>query len=261
MDITTIAGVAIGFYLLFTAILQGGSAKIFIDIPAIMITGGGTLAAVLINYQFTDVIRILKVTAKAFIHKPIAPVKTINLLLEMSKKARRDGFIALEEDLKKVEDKFLRVALRCVVDGSPLDRTQKLLETEVENLELRHSKGIGIFKAGGKFAPAFGLLGTLIGLVQIGRVVNEPSAIVSSIAVAFVSTFYGVILSNLIFLPIAGKLDGLTQEETLEKRLIIEGILSIQSGEPTLVIEDQLIAFLPPEEREKRIKIKMEEEE
>ncbi|MDD5529855.1 MAG: MotA/TolQ/ExbB proton channel family protein [bacterium] len=259
MDITTIAGVAIGFFLLFTAILQDGSARIFVDIPSIMITGGGTLAAVLINYQFTDVIRILKVTAKAFIHKPIAPIKTINLLLEMSKKARRDGFIALEDDLKKVEDKFLKIALRCVVDGSPLDRTQKLLETEVENLELRHSKGIGIFKAGGKFAPAFGILGTLIGLIQIGRSASDSSVIGSSIAVAFVSTFYGVILANLIFLPIAGKLEGLTQEETLEKRLIIKGILAIQSGEPTLVIEDQLSAFLPPDVRERRKRMKEEE--
>ncbi len=254
MDVTTIVGIGTGFFLIIFAIIRGGGIGVFINPNAMMITGGGTLAAVLISYPLPEVIRVIKVLPKAFMHKPIIPLNTINFLVAIAGKARREGFIALEEDAKKADNEFLRLGLQFAIAGTSPESSRRIMESEIENLEERHMKGEGVFRAAGKFAPAFGMLGTLIGLIQMLRTLEDPSTIGAGMAVALVTTLYGVILANLIFLPIAGKLRVISEEEVLERRFIIEGILSVQSGDTPMVVEDKLRSYLPPSTREKIVR-------
>ena len=194
-------------------------------------------------------------------HKPIITLNTINFLVAIAGKARREGFIALEEDAKKTDNDFLRLGLQFAIAGTSPEVSQRILESEVENLEDRHTRGEGLFRAAGKFAPAFGMLGTLIGLIQMLRTLDDPSTIGPGMSIALVTTFYGVLLANLIFIPIAGKLRALSDEEMLERRLIIEGILAIQAGDTPMVVEDKLRSFLPPATREKIVRRRVVKEE
>ena len=252
MDLATVIGILSGFGLVIVAMASGGGLAWFIDGPSAMIVFGGTFGAVLINYPISDVLGVLQVAKNAFRGKEQHATDVINQLVEMSKISRREGIISLQDMIKKTRDPFLIKAINLVVDGVDPTHVAEILETELDFIGERHRLGAEIFTTMGNFAPAMGLVGTLIGLVQMLKQMNNPSSIGPAMAVALITTFYGVILANLVFLPIAGKLRTKSSQELLLKQLIINGILSIQSGDNPRVLEQKLQSYIAPSERRSR---------
>ncbi|MGE5588731.1 MAG: motility protein A [Clostridia bacterium] len=249
MDLTTFIGIIAGLTLVGTAIQMGGSVRSFIDIPSVMITIGGTVAATLINFRLDDVKNVLRVTKVAFTRRPAQLTAVIVQIISLAELARREGLLALDNSLDKVKDEFLRHGLQLVVDGVDATVIREVLETDLDAIEERHKMGRKLFDQMALFAPAFGMIGTLIGLIQMLRNINDPSSIGPGMAVALVTTFYGAILAYLVFIPISGKLGVRASEEALEKQILIEGILAIQSGDNPRIVEEKLRAFLPPATR------------
>jgi len=220
MDITTLAGIVAGMGLVLIAILQGGGIATFINIPSLMITVGGTIGATLINFPMSKVIGVMSVVKKAFFHQEPSPEKTIATLVEFARIARREGVLALEEKIAGTDDPFFRKGVQLVVDGTPPETIREILTIELESLQERHKVGQNIFNAMGTYSPAFGMIGTLIGLIQMLRCLEDPSKIGQGMATALITTFYGALLANLVFLPIAGKLKVRSEEEVLSKQRI-----------------------------------------
>lgn len=246
MDLATVIGIAAGFTLLFVSILMGGGVAAFVNIPAMMIVLGGTLAATLINFPMSDFLGVMKVVRNAFLRRASTPEDTIRTLVRFAEKARRDGLLALEKDLKEVNDNFLRAGMELAIDGMDPERIDSLMTMELTLLSDRHRRGRDMFKQMAKYSPAFGMMGTLIGLIQMLRNVNDPASIGPGMAVALVTTFYGTLIANLICLPLAGKLEAISENEMLVKELVLEGIKSIQSGDNPRLVERKLKTFLPP---------------
>lgn len=249
MDFATIIGILGGFGLVIIAMATGGGLAWFLDGPSAMIVFGGTFGAVLINYPIADILGVIKVAKNAFMGKKQEAGDIINELVEMSRLSRRDGIMSLQKMINKRKDPFLTKAVNLVMDGLDPAHVSEILETELDFIGERHRLGAEIFTTMGNFAPAMGLLGTLIGLVQMLTQMNNPSTIGPAMAVALITTFYGVLLANLVFLPIAGKLKTKSSQEILLKQLIINGILSIQSGDNPRVLEQKLHSFVSPRER------------
>jgi chemotaxis protein MotA len=252
VDFATIIGIFGGFGLVIIAMASGGGLAWFLDGPSAMIVFGGTFGAVLINYPISDIMGVMQVAKNAFRGKKQQAGVVIHQLVEMSKISRRDGVISLQKMIKETRDPFLIKAINLVVDGVDPSHVSEILETELDFIGERHRLGAEIFTTMGNFAPAMGLVGTLIGLVQMLKQMNNPSTIGPAMAVALITTFYGVLLANLVFLPIAGKLKTKSSQEILLKQLIINGILSIQSGDNPRVLEQKLHSYIAPRERRSR---------
>ena len=254
MDFATVIGIIGGFGLVIIAMVSGGGFSWFIDWPSAMIVLGGTFGAVLINYPISDLLGVIKVAKNAFRGKKQQADIVIHRLVEMSKVSRRDGLLSLQRQVQenKERDPFLIKAINLVIDGVDPLHVSEIMQTELDSLAERHRLGAEIFITMGNFAPAMGLIGTLIGLVQMLKQMNSPGTIGPAMAVALITTFYGVILANLIFLPIAGKLKTKSSQELLLKQLIINGILSIQSGDNPRVLEQKLHSYIAPRERRSR---------
>jgi chemotaxis protein MotA len=250
VDISTILGIVLGFGFVFLAIFLGGSMNGFINGPSIMITVGGTFSALLITYPLSNVKKVGQVVKNAFFEHSFAPNELIQRMVAFSHKARREGLLALEKECEEIDDDFLRNGIELVVDGTEPDLIQSILGTELTNIENRHALGAQLFSSMAEYAPAFGMIGTLVGLVQMLRAMDDPSAIGPGMAVALLTTLYGSIMANLIFNPIAGKLTNKSSEEALLKQLAITGILSIQSGDNPRVLEQKLMSYLAPNLRE-----------
>ena len=251
MDFTTLIGIASGVGLVLVAIFMGGGISIFINIPSMMITFGGTLGATLINFPFSKVMGVLHVVKNAFFYREISPDEVIKQLVDFATIARREGVLALEQRISSLNDPFLQKGLQLAVDGTPPETIREILRTDIDYLASRHKVGQEIFNAMGTYAPAFGMIGTLIGLIQMLRTLDDPSKIGQGMATALLTTFYGALFANLICLPIAGKLKVRSEEEILSRELIVEGILSIQSGDNPRIVEEKLKAFIAPRLREK----------
>jgi chemotaxis protein MotA len=252
VDVATIIGIIGGFGLVIIAMVSGGGIGWFVDGPSAMIVFGGTFGAVLINYPMSDLLGVIKVAKNAFRGNSQQAEALINQLVDMSKISRREGLISLQKMTDDNQDPFLAKAINLVVDGVDPMHVQEILETELDFLGERHRLGAEIFTTMGNFAPAMGLVGTLIGLVQMLKQMNNPGTIGPAMAVALITTFYGVILANLVFLPIAGKLKTRSSQEILLKQLIINGILSIQSGDNPRVLEQKLQSYVAPRQRRSR---------
>jgi len=210
---------------------------------------GGTLAITLINYPLSDVLSVMKVLKNAFLYQIPQPTALVPDIVELSRIARREGILALEKKVKQMNDPFLGKGVELAVDGMEPDAIKGIMENELMFTEDRHKKGAEIFTVMGTFAPAMGMIGTLIGLVQMLMVMDDPKAIGPAMAVALITTFYGSIMANLMFLPIAGKLKVRREDELKYKQLIIEGIASIQVGDNPRVVEQKLHTYLSPRER------------
>lgn len=250
MDIATLAGIGSAFFLVVLAILMGGSSIIFIDIPSMMITVGGTMGITLINYRLKDILGVMGVVKNAFLQKKHDHQTVIKEIIEMSGVARKEGLLALQNTVKDLENAFMQLGVQALIDGLEPETIRGLLSTNIEYLEERHSHGADIFATMGTYAPAMGLIGTLIGLVQMLQNLNDPSKIGPGMAVALLTTFYGAVMANMIFLPISGKLKKRSSEEVQYREIILEGIISISGGHNPRVIEQKLHAFLPPKMRE-----------
>jgi len=249
MDVATLAGVVAGIGLLTWGMAMGGSLKAFWDVPSVLITLGGTFSATLIAYPLPQIVGVAKILRKVIVSRVEDPSEVIHRLVRFAEKARREGLLSLEEEAEALEDPFLKKGIQLVVDGTDAELVRSMMETEISFLEERHRAGQAMFETMGALAPAFGMIGTLIGLIQMLRSLDRPEKIGPGMAVALVTTFYGAVLSNLIFIPIAGKLKVRSAEEILIKEVMIEGILSIQSGDNPRIVEEKLKAFLAPKLR------------
>lgn len=247
MDIGTIVGVLAGTTLLLTAILLGSGLGIFWDPHALMIVGGGTTAAVLIMFPLDVVFNSFQIVQKAFSIGVRSPEGVIKKIVYLANKARKESLLALENE--KVGDKFLEKGIKLVVDGTREDIVRSILRTEVAFLKQRHKLGQKVFRSMGGSAPSFGMVGTLIGLVQMLRQLDTPETIGPAMSVALVCTFYGALTANLIFLPLATKLESRTEEEVLTMEVGIEGVISLYRGENPRLIQEKLHSFVAPKQR------------
>lgn len=250
MDFATIIGIISGFGLIIVAIIMGGSAQYFLSISSMVIVLGGTLAATLINYPLEEVLKVFSTVKNAFFHEEKDPGKLIEKLVEFATIARREGILALESRAGEVDDEFLSRSIQLAIDGTAPELIKDILTTELAFMEDRHAMGQSILNAMGAAAPAFGMIGTLIGLVTMLSSMDDPSQIGAGMAVALLTTLYGAVIANVAFIPAAGKLKVRTGGELLSKEITIEGILSIQSGDNPRVVEQKLKAFLSPAQRE-----------
>ncbi len=247
MDIATIVGLLAGSILLISAILTGGNPLIFINIPSVLIVIGGTIATAFIRFSMSDVINSIKVAGNAFSSKLSVPQEVIQEIVNLANIARKNGLIILEQ--QPIGDPFLKKAIMYCVDGHEAEFIHEVLKKEVSLTVERHEVGRGVFAGMGDAAPAFGMIGTLVGLVQMLASMDDPASIGPSMAVALLTTLYGAIIANLIMLPIADKLSLRSQEEERNRNLIIEGVLGILKGLNPRVMEEFLETFLPPKDR------------
>ena len=245
MDLATLAGIVFSGVLVISAILVGGSGAWFISAPSIMIVVGGTMGATFLSYPLVQVLGVFKIVMNVFIHRSESTEKVINMMIEFGKLARKEGILSFESKLKDIDDPFFVKGLELAIDGVESQSIKNVLTTEIAYVEERHAMGAEIFTSMGTYAPAVGMLGTIIGLVQMLMQMEDPSAIGAPMATALLTTFYGTLLANLLFLPIAAKLRTRSKEEIFLKELVVEGIMSIQSGDNHHVIEQKLKAFLP----------------
>ena len=250
MDLATILGIVSAFGLVIIAIVMGGGISLFVNIPSLMIVVGGTLGATMINYPLKDVLGAIRVVKIAFFAKNETADETVKQFVEFGGKARREGILALESDVKNVEDDFLGKGLQLSVDGLEPQAIETIMDTEVAFLRERHQSGAEIFSTMGTFAPALGMIGTLIGLVQMLQSMDDPSSIGPAMAVALLTTFYGSVMANLIYMPIAGKLRTRSKEETLVKEMVIQGVISLTKGENPRILEQKMLAFMAPRDRQ-----------
>ncbi len=250
MDIATIIGIIAAFGLMLMAILQGGGIGMFIDVASILIVFGGTAGVALVNFPLQDVLRAVNVVKKAFLVKETDTNQLLEQLMDFANKARKEGILSLQSSIDTIEDEFLIKALQMAVDGQEPEDLKGMLNTEIDYIQHRHGLGVNIFQSLGGISPAMGMVGTLIGLVQMLQNMSDPSSIGPAMAVALLTTFYGAVLANVLFLPIAGKLKTRSGTELLQKTIIVEGMGSILSGENPRVMEQKLHAFIAPQLRE-----------
>jgi chemotaxis protein MotA len=247
MDLATIIGLVLGTALLFVAILLGGSLLLFINIPSVMIVAGGTFATVMIRFGMSDVINAIKVGMNTFFAKLSNPQEVIQEIVNLANIARKNGLIVLEQ--QPIEDPFLKKSIMYCVDGHEAEFIEEVLKKEVSLTVERHDVGKKTFAAMGDASPAFGMIGTLVGLVQMLANMDDPASIGPAMAVCLLTTLYGAVLANLFFLPMADKLALRSQEEERNRKLIIEGVLGILKGLNPRVMEEFLQTFIPPKDR------------
>lgn len=253
MDFATILGLVAGFAIIVLAIFgKGETLAIFTDYSSLAIVVGGALCALLVSMPLARVLGVGKVIRKACIPDRHDPEKVIQKLVGYAEIARRDGILALDNMTDQIEDKFIVKGIQMAVDGTDPELTEQIMTSELEALSERHRLGKAIFDYLGKYAPAFGMIGTLIGLIMMLQHMDNASQIGTGMAVALTTTFYGAVAANLIFLPLADKLGTRSREEILVKQIIIRGIMSIQSGDNPRIVEQKLRTFLPPDLRTSR---------
>ncbi|MDR1978001.1 MAG: motility protein A [Synergistaceae bacterium] len=249
MDLTTVIGFLIAWILVIGGMASGGNIAAYVDFPSILITVGGTVGAIIMAHP-GDVLRTVGGAVKnAFVsHDPnlLAMVQTI---VSFAEKARREGLLALESDVADLEDEFLKKSIQLVVDGTDPELVKAILDTEIGILEDRHSANKAIFDAMAELAPAYGMIGTLIGLIAMLGNLQDVSALGPGMAVALITTMYGSMMANMFSIPISKKLAARSSKEIVSMELMVEGILAIQAGENPRIVEEKLKVFLPPKLR------------
>lgn len=249
MDLATLIGITLGSGLLIGSIMIGGSIMDFWSLSSVIIVVGGTIAATLVSFPLKNVLGVIPLLKVAFTMQETDGSKIIASLVDFAESSRREGLLALEEKAATLDEEFLKKGIQLVVDGTDGELVRSIMEIELSFIGDRHRSGQKIFESMGASAPSFGMIGTLIGLIQMLKELDDPDQIGLGMAVALLTTLYGAILANLIFLPLAGKLKVKSAEEVLMKEVMIEGILSIQAGENPRIVEEKLKAFLSPEQR------------
>ncbi len=244
MDIATVIGIVLALGLILGSIFMGTGLGPFIDVPSILIVIGGSIASLLISFPLGSVIGAFKVFLKSILGKTPPPQEIIDTIVELAVTARKDSILALEK--VEIEDPFLAKGIRLVVDGTAPDLVRAILTTEIKAMKNRHMEGANIFGTLSAMAPAFGMIGTLIGLVQMLQNLSDPSAIGPSMAVALLTTFYGAVIANVFGGPIKTKLEGKSAEESLLKEIVMQGVISIMEGDNPMIVRSKLEAFLSP---------------
>ena len=252
MDIASLAGMLLGVVMfLFGVFSSGGASGLFnmFDFPSIIITLGGSISGTLASNKLQDFIAGLKSITLTFKEVPQDPAAVIRKIIDLSNTARKEGLLALEEAANGIEDEFLKKGIMLVVDGTDPELVRGIMETDLGCIEQRHKKSIAVWEKWGELGPAWGMIGTLIGLVDMLYHMDDPSTLGPAMAVALITTLYGSLLANWICTPVSNKLKADNAIEMQQKEVMIEGLLSIQAGENPRVIEEKLKSFLPPKDR------------
>ncbi|MBN1603443.1 MAG: MotA/TolQ/ExbB proton channel family protein [Chitinispirillaceae bacterium] len=245
MDLAVIIGLGSALLLILFGI-KPENLLAFIDMPSVYITVGGAIASTIAAYPMNRILNSINVVKNAFITKSTTPVEIIRQLVDFAEQARREGILALEAHAAEIKDEFLKKGIQLAVDGTEPDLIKDILSTEIAFTESRHEEGAKVFDFLGAMGPSFGMIGTLVGLVLMLGNMSDVASIGPNMAVALITTFYGSVLANVFCLPIVEKLKSFSHKEILIKELMLEGIMSLQSGDNPRIVEQKLTAFLEP---------------
>src|SRR3989339_416253 len=249
MDITTIFGISVAVGGMIVGILEeGGNLLAYVGVSAFIIIACGTVGAVITSFPLSTLSKAPRLLIIAFTEQKYDITKTINMLVGFSEKARREGILSLEVELTNINDPFLKQGVQLIVDGTEPALVRDILETKITTIEERHHSGAGIFEAAGGFAPTMGIIGTVLGLINVLSNISDAASLAASIALAFIATLYGVFSANVIWIPIGTKLKNKSKKEVLVKSIIVEGVLSIESGDNPRIVAQKLISFLSQSE-------------
>ncbi|MFH1268675.1 MAG: MotA/TolQ/ExbB proton channel family protein [Planctomycetota bacterium] len=251
MDIASVIGLLLGAALLAIAIMIAPGARFgaFIDYPSMMVVVGGCVAAVLVCFPLKNFLNTGRVFKNVFFNKSEDISKLIKQFVSLAETARRDGLLALEGRIEEVSNPFVVLGVQMAVDGTRPEVIEDIMRTEMDAVATRHQNGKKVLDQMGRFAPAFGMIGTLMGLIMMLGNLEDPSALGPGMAVALITTLYGAIISNVVFLPCAEKLSLISKSELLVMEVVVRGIIAIQSGENPRVIQQKLTTFIPPKLR------------
>ncbi|MEX0655202.1 MAG: motility protein A [Phycisphaeraceae bacterium] len=249
MDLGILFGFIGTWVLIACAILVGGDVRPFLDPMSMILVVGGSCTIIFFSMPARNIKGVVAVVKKAFFHSSKPIEQLIDDLVSYAEIARRDGILSLENTTKDIDDPFIVRGIQMAVDGTDPELIEQIMETELENLIDRHETGRGTLDLLGKYAPAFGMIGTLIGLVLMLANLDEPSKIGPGMAVAILTTLYGAVIANAVALPLSDRLARRSSEEVLYKTIIIKGVMAIQSGDNPRIVEQKLRTFLPPAAR------------
>jgi chemotaxis protein MotA len=250
MDIGTMLGLILAAIVIVTSVaMSGGSFLTFWDATSALVVVGGTAGAVCLCIPLRQLMRTPSVVTKLMAKDTSDLADVIRQIVRLAEVARREGFLALEPRLDEITHPFMKMGVQLIIDGSRPESIEEILRTEIDTMSLRHREGKMIFDQMGRFAPAFGMIGTLLGLIVMLGQLSDPAKLGTGMAVALVTTLYGVALSNVSFLPIAERLAQMSRQELIERELILRGLLAIQAGEYPRLIEYKLSTFLQPSAR------------
>ena len=250
MDIATVLGIVLSFAgFLGGFVMEGGHLTSLIQVSAMLIVFGGTFGATMASFPLDKSISLPQLIIRSIIHPKEDAKEIIRQFVAFADKARREGLLVLEEDIQNVRDEFLRRGIQLVIDGTDAELVKEVLKAEVEYMRHRHEVGIQYLEGLGAYAPTFGIIGTVMGLVHVLSNLSDPSSLGPAIAAAFLATLYGVVSANAVFLPIGSKLKIVSAHEAHIREMIIEGVLSIQAGDNPRIVKEKLNAFLPPKQR------------
>ncbi len=249
MDLGSLGGMLFAIVIIVFVGMQPQNIPLFIDIPSVGIVFGGTLGAIFICFPLKSVLSLAGVLKFVFLPQMKDSVEVIKTIVSFSEQARREGILALESRLEEISDEFLRKGIQLAVDGTDPQLIKDILLTEIGFIEERHQGNIDMVGGIADLAPAFGMIGTLVGLVLMLANMADPAAIGPAMAVALITTLYGALIANLLFTPFATKLKGLSSDEIMIKNLMLEGVMSLQSGDNPRIVQMKLSAFLDPKQR------------
>ncbi len=250
MDIATVIGVVVGFLVIVGAIVIGGGWQSFVHIPSLCIVVGGMLCSTLTHFSLSQFLGIFAIIKKTFVVKIPPASALIQNMVNFAAINRRDGALALEQEIPKISDMFFVKGVQMLVDGQEAEAMRDLMSLEIDNVRERHSIGKKILEFMGAAAPAFGMIGTLIGLVQMLKNLSSPDQIGAGMAVALLTTFYGAFSANVFFLPLAGKLGMYSKAETMAMEMITEGVCAMADGDNPTTIREKMQAFISQGRRE-----------
>ncbi|MGB9820524.1 MAG: motility protein A [Pseudothermotoga sp.] len=250
MDISTILGIGLAFGMIAFGIISNQSSLMtYYNLPSLFITVGGALASTIASHPKEKSFKIIQVMLSTVKEPKVDNIGLVRTLVSFSEKARREGLLSLEENLNEIEDPFMKKAVQLVIDGTDPDLLRSMMETEMDLIEEDLSAEKALMDSAGAFAPAYGMIGTLIGLIAMLKTLNNPETLGPGMSVALITTFYGSILSNSVFLPMGEKIGRRATKILRQKQMILEGVLSIQAGENPRVLEEKLKSFLNIQEK------------
>ncbi|NCC25469.1 MAG: motility protein A [Deltaproteobacteria bacterium] len=247
MDIATAFGIVVGFFLVVGAILMGGAVDFFVNIPGLMIVLGGTFAAICVTCPLSEIWQAIQAAIKVFRNRKLSANEVVNTMVRIAEISRKEGLLALEN--VHTENAILKKACQLIADNADPTMISNSLRIEINSMKRRHLTSQEVFKKMSSYAPAFGMIGTLIGLIQMLARLDDPQSIGPAMAVALITTFYGAFLSNMLFLPLAGKLKSRSLQETLHLEIIFEGARSILENNNPRIVYETLSSFVAPSER------------
>jgi chemotaxis protein MotA len=251
MDIASIVGLFLAVGLIIASIMLGEAPfTAFVDLPSMLVVFGGAVAAAMICFPLNSMLKAPMIALKVLMNKNEDRIGLIKQIVELAETARRDGLLALESKVLEIDNPLVKTGIQMAVDGSTPDVVEEVLRTEIDAVASRHREGKSIMDQLGRFAPAYGMIGTLIGLIMMLQDMSDPSGIGKGMAVALITTLYGAIIANVFFSPFAEKLGMMSRNEMVSFEIAIRGVMAIQSGESPRAIDQKLRTFLPPKQRD-----------